>query len=375
MGNSNAIIDGLAFFAMGVLFLQYVVLIFRAKFFWKDNLNALPKNLPLVSVLVTSRNEEVNLPKLLSSFDALDYPKEKLEFLLADDGSSDRTFSILQKWADSEMNRKVLKIEGELIQKYPVNGKANALAILAEEAKGEFFFFTDADCVVNPEWIREGVQSFGEKTGIINGVTEVDSKSLLGIFQRIDWWNILAITKVISDMGGHTTGLGNNMVISREAYFRSGGFAASPFSLTEDLEISKCIKKDGFEVRQQVSKGMLLKTKEEQSWRALMSQRKRWLQGVLTLPWIWIISLSFYLFFFIALFYVSLENWRLGLGIWIVKIVLQSVFWMLVSGKVGSRISVFWLLLYDFYYLLSSSLTILYYFWPSKITWKSRQYP
>ena len=375
MGNSNAIIDGLAFFAVGVLLLQYVVLIFQAKFFWKDNSNALPKNLPLVSVLVTSRNEEVNLPKLLSSFDALDYPLDKLEFLLADDGSSDSTFSILQKWADSEMNRKVLKIEGELIQKYPVNGKANALAILAEEAKGEFFFFTDADCVVNPEWIREGVQSFGEKTGIINGVTEVDSKSLLGIFQRIDWWNILAITKVISDMGGHTTGLGNNMVISREAYFRSGGFAESPFSLTEDLEISKCIKKAGFEVRQQVSKGMLLKTKEEQSWRALMSQRKRWLQGVLTLPWIWIISLSFYLFFFIALFYVSLENWRLGLGIWIVKIVLQSVFWMLVSGKVGSRISVFWLLLYDFYYLLSSSLTILYYFWPSKITWKSRQYP
>ncbi|MBN3584452.1 glycosyltransferase [Algoriphagus aestuarii] len=375
MGNGITIGEILAFFAIGVLLLQYVVLIFRAKFFWKDHSNLMSEDLPLVSVLVTSRNEEIYLPRLLSSLEKLNYPQEKLEFLMADDGSSDGTFTLLNNWAASEANRKVLKIEGELIQKYPVNGKANALAILAEKALGEFYFFTDADCEVSPDWVREGVSCFDGNTGIINGITEVDSNSLLGIFQKLDWWNILAITKVISDMGGHTTGLGNNMVISRDAYLQSGGFARSSFSLTEDLEISMSIKKAGYLVRQQVSKGMFLKTKEEKNWKALMSQRKRWLQGVLTLPWIWKVSLSFHVLFFIALFYLMCLNWQIAIGIWISKIVVQSWFWTLVSSKIGSRISAVWLLLYDFYYLLASSLTILYYFWPSKITWKSRQYP
>src|SRR5690606_3663342 len=104
-----------------------------------------------------------------------------------------------------------------------------------------FYFFTDADCTVNANWIREGVSCFGEEVGIVIGITQVKAVSLLERFQEIDWWLTLGFVKVATDLTIQTTGLGNNMVISKQAYQKSGGFKKLPFCLTEDLEISRAI--------------------------------------------------------------------------------------------------------------------------------------
>jgi len=323
---------------------------------------------------VSSRNEEKDLPNLLKSFKSIDYPNDKLEFLLGDDNSEDNTLSILKDWCHGHLNRKVFEIQENTSGNVFLNGKANALAIMAKEATGEYLFFTDADCVVNTDWVKEGVGSFSPDTGLLNGITELSEDSLFGYFQKLDWWNILAITKIVSDLGGHTTGLGNNMVISKEAYLVSGGYESTSFSLTEDLEISRAIKNSGFKTKQQVSAGMLLKTKAEKGWIAFLEQRKRWLTGVVTLPWFWKTSLSFHLLFFPAIIYLVYFNWPIGIGLWFLKVAFQSLFLHSISARSKSQLSLVWMVLYDFYYLLASSLTILYYFWPSKITWKSRQY-
>ncbi|WP_296704181.1 glycosyltransferase [Algoriphagus sp.] len=364
----------MASFAAAILLIQYVILIIRVKFFWIDFSKPLPETLPKVSILVSSRNEELDLPNLLKSFESIDYPSDKIEFLLADDASEDRTLSILKSWSYGQENKKVFEIKTYKSGNNLLNGKANALAIMAREATGAYFFFTDADCVVTKDWVKEGIRSFSEFTGLLNGVTEIKESGIFSYFQKLDWWNILAITKVVSDLGGHTTGLGNNMVISKEAYFLSGGYENTSFSLTEDLEISRSIKNVGFKIQQQVSSEMLLKTKAEKGWMAFLKQRKRWLKGVFTLPWFWKLALSFHLLFFPAVFYLIWLNWFLGISTWLLKIVLQSFFLKSISVKSKIQLYWIWFLFYDFYYVLATFLTILYYFWPSKITWKSRQY-
>lgn len=375
MENSNFLIEIICIAIAGIVLIQYVILIIRVAFFWKNHSKSRQSDLPIVSVLVAARNEEQDLPRLLTSFEKLDYPEEKIEFLIADDQSEDGTLLVLKNWCENRSNRKFFSLKPEVSNQFHGNGKANALAYLSKYAQGDFFFFTDADCRVGPSWIKEGLSSFSPGVGILNGVTEVQATSPFSRFQQIDWWNTLGITKVVSDLGAHTTGLGNNMVISREAYVKSGGFEKIPFSLTEDLEISRLIKNAGFKTQQQVSSGMLLFTKAEKNWDALLKQRKRWVKGAVTLPWIWIICLSFQVLFFPAIFYLISQNLTMGLGIWLLKILLQALFLRFISSKAEQRLSWIWLSLYDFYYLLSSSLTILYYFWPSKITWKSRQYP
>jgi cellulose synthase/poly-beta-1,6-N-acetylglucosamine synthase-like glycosyltransferase len=357
----------------GLLIVQYAVLLLLLKTIWKDY-SARTEHLPTVSILVAARNEEDDLPRLLASLDDLDYPEEKLEILIADDQSTDRTATLAAAWAGSRVNRKVFFVSPEQVELYQRNGKANALAILGREACGELLFFTDADCEVPKSWLRTGIGCFGQQTGLLIGITQVKSSSFFGKMQEVEWWNTLGIVKVVTDLRLPTTGLGNNMVISKAAYLASGGFEGLAHSVTEDLEISKAIRAAGFDIRQQVSEGFLVKTKAEDGWMSFLRQRKRWVTGAMTLSLPWKIMLILQFLFFPSLFILASLDWRLGM-IWVMKVFFQSLFLGAFANRAERKIGLFPLIYFDFYQILSLCLTILYYFWPSKVQWKSRSYP
>ena len=359
----------------GWAILQLIIQIALLVFNWKDHRKVLPEELPKVSVLIALRNEEKELTRLLKSLDELDYPPEKLEFLFADDGSEDQTFFILENWAKSGGNKIIVRLSQEDFGKYHPNGKANALAILGERASGEFYFFTDGDCQVPRNWLKEGVSSIQGKTGMLIGITHVRRGEFLDQMQELDWWNTLGLVKVITDLGLPTTGLGNNMVITREAYQACGGFESLGWSITEDLEISKAVSRSGFQIRQQVSEDMLVETKAEYSISTLLSQRKRWVAGAMTLSLGWKLLLAFQVFFFPAILWLIFENMEMGIRLWVLKIAMQSIFIVFIAKKAKIGAPYLSLFLYDFYLLVSYCLTILYYFWPSSVTWKARKYP
>ena len=359
---------------VGLILVQFFIAIIRVEFFRKNHSQKILKDLPLVSVLVAARNEEKDLPDLLRSFEQLDYPADRIEFLFANDQSADRTSAILENWCSMEINRAFISIDPWQTAVYNQNGKANALAILEERAIGQFYFFTDADCEVNPNWIREGVSCFGKKVGIVLGITQVKAKNMLENFQEIDWWLTLGFVKVATDLNIPTTGLGNNMVISKEAYRQSGGFKNLPFCLTEDLEISKAIQREGYKISHQLSPEMLAMTKPETSFLNLMQQRKRWMNGVMTLPLYWKFILFLQVIYFASILLIIYHLPIVGLSLLMIKVVLQGLFLTGIALKAGAKISWFYLLLFDFYNFNTTLLTILYYFWPSKTKWKSREY-
>ncbi|MDX5338435.1 MAG: glycosyltransferase [Cyclobacteriaceae bacterium] len=353
------------------LILQIALLSLR----WKDHRDILSEDLPEVSVWIALRNEENELPRLLKSLEELDYPSHKIRFLLADDGSEDGTLSTLEAWAQKGENRIILKLGKEDFGKYHPNGKANALAILGKRASGDYYFFTDGDCKVPKNWIKEGVSSMHGKTGMLIGITQVKRGGFLDQMQELDWWNTLGLVKVVTDLGLPTTGLGNNMVIRREAYEASGGFENLGPSITEDLEISRAVRKAGFAIQQQVSEDMLVETKAEPSFAALLVQRKRWVAGAMTLSLGWKVLLSIQVFFFPAILWLIFEDLEMGVRWWVLKIAMQSIFILFFAKKAKSTPPLFSLILYDFYLLASYCLTILYYFWPSSVQWKARKYP
>lgn len=356
-----------------ILLLQNVLLIILSRIKFLNHRRELPPNLPLVSVLIAARNEEQYLPRLLASLERMDYPKEKLQILIADDQSSDSTLAIIKNWCDRP-SRCFIEIEADETFSRNANGKANALAFLEKKAKGQFLFFTDADCEVNPNWIKESISCMDQKTGMLIGITRVKGESLFAKLQEIDWWNTLGIVKVVTDLGWPTTGIGNNMVVSREALEKVGGFANLTFCLTEDLELSRSIRKAGYGIIDQVSPEILVLTKAENDWKSLMHQRKRWMQGVATLPFFWKVMLFFQAAFFPSIFYLIWLDPLIGISLWILKIAFQGFFIRGLSSRVASPPRWKNLLMFDFYYLVSTCHTILYYFWPSQIQWKSRKY-
>ncbi|PZX56559.1 glycosyltransferase [Algoriphagus chordae] len=359
---------------VGLILFQFVFAILRINFFWKQHRSDFDE-LPTVSVLVAVRNEAVDLPKLLRSFEQLNYPASRIRFLFANDQSTDNTAEILENWCAKNPNRSFLTVVASQTALYNENGKANALAILGEKARGEYYFFTDADCEVNPNWIMEGVGAFTENVGLVIGITQVKAMTTLEKFQEIDWWLTLGFVKVATDLNIQTTGLGNNMVISRAAYQQSGGFMKLPFCLTEDLEISRAIQREGFKIAHHVSPGMLALTKAEHNFRDLLDQRKRWMSGVMTLPFYWKLVLGLQFGYFVGLIYFVVLDPVLGLSLALLKILLQGIFLIGLTRKVGVKSSWLSLLVFDFYNFHTTVLTILYYFWPSKTKWKSRRYP
>lgn len=365
----------ISIFFIILLPIQYGVLWVLVQKSWKNHHRKEETNLPIVSILISARNEEKDLPRLLKSLSNLDYPLDKLEILIADDQSEDRTGELIKSWVSCSANRKMIIVSQAQTQLFHPNGKANALAILARQARGELFFFTDADCEVPPSWIKSGVACWSKEVGLIIGITQVKSRGIFDTMQELDWWNTLGIVKVVNDLGFATTGLGNNMIISREAYLTCGGFEGIPYTLTEDLEISRAIKNAGFRQIHQIGPDLLVKTKAEADWKALLKQRKRWMNGVMSLSSGWKIILGFQFLFFPAVIFLITLFPQVGLGIWVFKLILQSLFLIKIASKAGQKLRVLALLLFDFYQILSLSLTILYYFWPIQTQWKSRTYP
>ena len=104
-------------------------------------------SLPKISIIIPAKNEEKLIRNCLSSLQALDYPKEKLEIIVVDGLSTDHTMDVAR-----EMGAIVLR-----------NGKQTVSPgrnLGFENAKGELIAFTDADCIVDKQWLASSIKYF-----------------------------------------------------------------------------------------------------------------------------------------------------------------------------------------------------------------------
>ncbi|MCZ6600622.1 MAG: glycosyltransferase [Acidobacteria bacterium] len=101
-----------------------------------------PHAFPRVSVVVPVLNGAHEIDRLLASLLALDWPEERLEILVVDNGSSDGTAAVAARYPV-----RVLE-ETEVTSSYAARNRGLA------EACGDWIAFTDADCVVEPDWLR-----------------------------------------------------------------------------------------------------------------------------------------------------------------------------------------------------------------------------
>jgi cellulose synthase/poly-beta-1,6-N-acetylglucosamine synthase-like glycosyltransferase len=194
-------------------------------------------NYPKVSILVAARNEEDNITDLLFSFKQLSYPKDKLQILIGDDDSTDATAEIIEKFTVENIFVQYIKIEKQIAD---LKGKANVLAQLAHLATGELFFFTDADIEVPKNWIEAFVAE-RKNEGVTVGLTLVKNKNWFEASQAIEWLFTLKLMKTLADFKIISTGMGNNMMVSAEAYWAVGGYEKIGFSIVEDYAIYKAI--------------------------------------------------------------------------------------------------------------------------------------
>lgn len=119
------------------------------------------KNLPFVSIVICTQNRAEALKKYaLNSILKLDYPN--YEVVVVDDTSKDKTQEILKEFKNKIKNLTIVKNQ-------KAKGLCYARNLGVKYAKGEIIAFTDDDCIVNKNWLKELVKPYKNKEVMVVG--------------------------------------------------------------------------------------------------------------------------------------------------------------------------------------------------------------
>ncbi len=239
------------------------------------------KGKPLVSIVVTARNEENYLPECLESLRKINYPKDKLEFILVNDRSSDKTPEIMGKFARSISSAKVINIQNN---PFPYTGKVNGLIQGVKASRGEILFFTDADCIVAPTWIESTICKYDKSTGMVGGFLLLDRKGenfpLFSRLQSIDWVYFTAVGSGWANLGHPLSIFGNNFSIRKKLYDTVGGFESVGNHVIEDFALTRNVyKKTNSRIRIALDHRNCVITRPVKTLKEFLIQRKRWAVG------------------------------------------------------------------------------------------------
>jgi len=164
------------------------------------------EDLPNVSLIVPAYDEQDVIAAKVANALALDYPRERLQVIVASDGSTDAT---------AERARAA---GADLVLEQPPGGKVAALNAGAEAATGEILTFSDANSVWAPDALRRLVAPFADpEVGYVCG--QVRFQDAAGDNMEGAYWRYeMAVRNMESALGGVTAGNGAIYAVRRDAY-------------------------------------------------------------------------------------------------------------------------------------------------------------
>jgi hypothetical protein len=219
------------------------------------------------------------------------------------------------------------------------------------------------------------LQEFEDGVGIVSGTTMCESGRFFATMQSIDWLHFMGYIKAFAHVGVGCTSVGNNMAVRGEAYWQTGGYEEMDFSITEDYKLFQEVTSRKWGWRTVMSDYSLGKAWYIPSVKEMLHQRKRWLIGARDLPLNWKAMISLYGLFIPALILLFVISPEMAMMVWLVKFCVQSLFISVLCIKTQVRPFRFWeLISYEWYVLMNTFATAIFYFLPVQSVWKGRRY-
>ncbi|MBI2147245.1 glycosyltransferase family 2 protein [Candidatus Woesearchaeota archaeon] len=239
--------------------------------------NPLPNDIGKVTIAVPAYNEEKTIKKTLLSLLRLDYPKNKLEIIVVDDGSTDKTY-LIAKQMEKDVRAARTGIAFKVITKENT-GKGDSLNAALAHATGSFFGALDADSMVEPDALQKIIGYFNDARvmAVTPSLKIYQPKGMLQRIQSIEYLLGIYLRKVFAYFDAIHVTPGPFTIYRKQFFDKYGGYDAG--NITEDIEIALRIQSNQYRIENAID--AVVWTIGPATMAALNTQRRRWYLGFL----------------------------------------------------------------------------------------------
>ena len=228
------------------------------------------KKFPFVSIIINVWNEEKVIHNVIKSVLDLNYPKDKYEIIVVDDGSTDRTYERAKVFCNKGLPFvRVLKKKN--------GGAASAKNYGIKYARGEIVTTLDADSFVCRDALKKMLGYFDDNDiyAVTAALTVHDPKGFWQNVQLIEYTLGIFLRKVFSLADAIHVIPGPFSLYRKKLFDKIGYFEEN--NITEDTEIAMRTQSYGYKIKNCMSANVY--TIAPDNFKALMKQRIRWYYG------------------------------------------------------------------------------------------------
>ena len=194
-----------------------------------------PKRYPKVSIIIPVKDRPEDIAECLQSLSDLNYPEDKMEVIVVDDGSTQSISDIV-----SSFNARLIRLEES-------QGASVCRNIGAQNAGGDILAFLDADCMADKNWLQElvpflQIEGIGAAGGLVDGYYH---KSQLDRYEEA--FSSLSMGKRLIFQGNTESNFyvpSCNLLVTSAVFRAMGGFKKG-MHVGEDVDLCWRIRKNG----------------------------------------------------------------------------------------------------------------------------------
>lgn len=222
-----------------------------------------------ITFLVPFWNEEKTIINTVLSLKSLSYPQDKISIFLINDGSTDNSWEVVQKFANDNQIKLFNKENG---------GKHTALNYGLSFVESELVCCIDADTTLNQDALENAVSFFIEDSSMAavgGNILIRNPQSIAQKAQSIEYQMYSFTKKMLAFMGGVMVSPGAFSVFRKDALKEIGGWSSGHY--LEDMELTYRLHTKGYKIEH--SNSAMAITSGPLSLRGLFKQRLRWGYG------------------------------------------------------------------------------------------------
>ena len=232
---------------------------------------------PIVTIAIPAWNEEECMEETLNSLHVIDYPRDKLQIIVVNDGSTDRTQEITEDFIENK--KEDLNI---ILYNKENGGKASALNFALDKSAGEFFVTFDVDSSIKEEDsnILKHLLTQFEEDNVAAVCPAMKVRDPENFFQKVQFIEFIInayYKKLMSWMDGVLVCPGPFSVFRTSVCKELGGWDTK--NITEDMEFTFRMQKKRYRIIQSIETSIY--TRMPGKLRAMENQRNRWYKGTL----------------------------------------------------------------------------------------------